>query len=248
MNQTIEVMLNHKSIRKFKDKKIDKETINTLVDVARHTSTSNFMQSYSIISVNNIEKKQAIANISNQQYIAESGHLFIMVVDQNRNMQIAKENNQDTEVLASFDRFLIGASDALLASQNILTAAESLGLGGVVLGSILNQVDQLVDILELPEYVFPILGIAIGYPDQEPQLKPRLPQSIMHFEDSYKVQENIIQDLKIYDEVVHQYYDLRNENTRVEKFTKQITQGMNMKMPGRMKLLEHLRKQGFAKR
>ena len=247
MNQTIEVMLNHKSIRKFKDKKIDQEIINTLVDVARHTSSSNFMQSYSIISVNNIEKKQAIANISNQQYIAASGHLFIMVVDQNRNMQIAKENNQDTEVLASFDRFLIGASDALLASQNILTAAESLGLGGVVLGSILNQVDQLIDILELPEYVFPILGIAIGYPDQEPQLKPRLPQSIMHFEDSYKVQENIIQDLEVYDDIVHQYYDLRDENKRVDKFTQQITQGMNMKIPGRMKLLELLRKQGFAK-
>lgn len=247
MNKTIQTMLNHKSIRKFKQQKLDKETINTLVDVARHTSTSNFMQSYSIISVNDEEKKQAIADISNQQYIADSGHLFIMVIDQNRNMQIAKENNQDTEILGKFDRFLIGASDALLASQNILTAAESLGLGGVVLGSILNQVDELIEILDLPKYVFPILGIALGYPDQEPQLKPRLPQSVMHFEDTYKIQENINEKLEVYDNVVHQYYDLRDENTRVDKFTKQITEGMNRNIPGRNKILELINMQGFAK-
>ena len=247
MNKTIETMLNHKSIRKFKAQKLDKETVNTLVDVARHTSTSNFMQSYSIISVNDEAKKQAIANISKQQYIADSGHLFIMVVDQNRNMKIAKENNQDTEILGKFDRFLIGASDALLASQNILTAAESLDLGGVVLGSILNQVDELIKILDLPKYVFPILGIALGYPDQEPQLKPRLPQSVMHFEDTYKVQENINEKLEVYDSVIHQYYDLRDENKRVDEFTKQITQGMNRNIPGRNKILELLKMQGFAK-
>lgn len=247
MNKTIETMLNHKSIRKFTKQKVNKEIISTLVDVARHTSSSNFMQSYSIISVLDEDKKQAIAKISNQQYIADSGHLFIMVIDQNRNMQIAKENNQNTKVLGSFDRFLIGASDALLASQNILTATESLGLGGVVLGSILNQVDELIEILDLPHYVFPILGIAIGYPDQTPQHKPRLPQSVMHFEDSYKIQENINEELEDYDLMVNQYYDLRDENKRVEKFTTQITQGMNREVPGRLKLLDILNKQGFAK-
>ena len=247
MNKTIETMLNHRSIRKFKNKKIDNETIELLVDVARHTSSSNFEQSYSIISVMDQDKKQAIADISNQQYIADSGHLFIMLVDQNRNMQIAKANNQDTDILASFDRFQIGASDALLASQNILTATESMGLGGVVLGSILNNVEKLIEVLELPEYVFPILGIAIGYPDQEPQLKPRLPQSVMHFTDTYKPQENILENLELYDNVVHQYYDLRDENKRVDKFTHQITKGMNREIPGRLKLLDLLQKQGFAK-
>lgn len=247
MNKTIETMLNHKSIRKFKDQKVEKDIINTLVDVARHTSSSSFMQSYSIISVNNEEKKQAIANISKQQYIADSGHLFIMVVDQNRNMRIAKENNQETEVLGSFDRFLIGASDALLASQNILTATESLGLGGVFLGSILNDVPKLVKILDLPDLVFPVLGIAIGYPNQEPQHKPRLPESVMHFEDIYKVQKDIKETLEDYDKAVNQYYDLRDENKRVEKFTHQITSGMNRKVVGRMRLLEYLKMQGFAK-
>lgn len=247
MNKTIETMLNHKSIRKFKNKEIDQETIKTLVDVARHTSTSNFMQSYSIISVLDKEKKQAIANISNQQYIAESGHLFIMLVDQNRNMRIAQENKEEYEILGSVDRFLIGASDALLASQNILTATESLGLGGVVLGSILNDVETLIEILDLPKYVFPILGIAIGYPDQTPQLKPRLPQPIMHFQDTYKVQDKINQKLEDYDSTINQYYDLRDENKRVEEFTTQITKGMNRKIPGRMDLLNILQKQGFVK-
>ncbi|CAM3680080.1 oxygen-insensitive NADPH nitroreductase [Erysipelothrix urinaevulpis] len=247
MNKTIETMLNHKSIRKFKDQEIDPEIISTLVDVARHTSTSNFMQSYSIISVSDQEKKEAIAKVGNQPYIAESAHLFIMVIDQNRNMHIAKEKGQDTEVLHSFDRFLIAACDALLASQNILTAAESLGLGGVVLGSILNQADQTAEILGCPEFVFPILGIALGYPDQTPQLKPRLPQELMHFENEYPQHENLHQKLQDYDKTVHEYYDLRDANRRVDQFTKQITEGMNRKHPGRMKLLEFLQEKGFAK-
>ncbi len=247
MNKTIETMLNHRSIRKFTEQKLDQETINTLVDVARHTSTSNFMQSYSIISVTDQDKKDKIAKVGNQEYIASSGHLFIMVVDQNRNKTIAQENGQDTEVLHSFDRFLIGASDALLASQNILTAAESMGLGGVVLGSILNQANEISEILDLPELVFPILGIALGYPDQSPQLKPRLPREHMHFENTYPKHENLNESLKEYDDIVHEYYDLRDANRRVDHFTKQITEGMDRKHPGRMKLLQYLQDKGFAK-
>lgn len=245
MNPTIQTILNHRSIRKFKNKKLDSSTVSTLIDAARHTSSSNFMQSYSIISVNEPSLKQKIAAICNQDYVAESGHLFIMLVDQHRNQTIAKENGVNTDVLHSMDRFLVGVSDALLASQNIMIAAESMGLGGVFLGSILNEADQIIDLLQLPKLTFPILGIALGYPDQNPQLKPRLPKDMMHFKDRYPVYENLNEKLKDYDEIVHQYYDLRDANRRVDYFTKQISDGMNRKHPGRMKLLQHIQKQGF---
>lgn len=245
MNQTIETILKHRSIRKFKDKPLDKETVAMIVDAARHTASSNFMQSYSIISVTDKQMKKDIAKICKQAYVAESGHLFIMLVDQHRNAQIAKENGEDTSVLHSMDRFLIGVSDALLASQNMMIASESIGLGGVFLGSILNEADQIIELLDLPQLTFPILGIAIGYPDQSPQLKPRLPKAFMHFENHYPQLNNLNDNLKEYDEIVHEYYDLRDENKRVDYFTKQITDGMKRKHPGRMKLREHIQKQGF---
>lgn len=245
MNQTIHTIFNHRSIRKFKDEKLDEEMISKLVDAARHTSTSNFMQSYSVLSIHDEALKKEIAKVCQQNYVAESGHLFIMLADQHRNKQIAQENGQDTEVLHSMDRFLVAASDALLASQNMMIAAESMGLGGVFLGSILNEADQIIELLNLPELTFPILGIALGYPDQKPQIKPRLPQEFMHFQDSYPKYSNLNEKLADYDGIVHQYYDLRDANRRVDYFTKQITDGMNRKHPGRMKLLEHIQKQGF---
>lgn len=58
--------------------------------------------------------------------------------------------------------------------QNTVNATESMGLGAVILGSILNDAAQLIELLQLPKLTFPVLGLEVGYPDQEPQLKPRL--------------------------------------------------------------------------
>lgn len=245
MNPTIQNQLNHRSIRKFKDIPLTSEEVNLLVDVARHTSSSSFMQSYSILSVTDPEKKAKVAVIGNQKYIAESGHLFIMLADQHRNQLIAEEQGFDTDVLGSFDRFFVASTDAILAAQNILLAAEAMGLGGVFLGSVLNQADQLIELFNLPKHVVPVLGIALGHPDQAPQLKPRLPREIMHFENTYPKLENVCEALKDYDAIVHEYYDLRDANNRVDEFTTQIAKGMTRKHPGRMQLLKFFQGQGF---
>ena len=122
-----------------------------------------------------------------------------------------------------------------------------MGLGGVFLGSTLNQVDQLIEIFNLPEHVVPVLGIAIGHPDQAPQLKPRLPREVMHFENTYPKLENVCETLKDYDAIVHEYYDLRDANNRVDAFTTQIAKGMTRKHPGRMQLLKFYQRQAFIK-
>lgn len=247
MHPTIQKQLNHRSIRKFKAEQLTSEQVSTLVDVARQTSTSSFMQSYSILSVTDPEKKAKVAQIGNQTYIADCGHLFIMLADQHRNQKIAEEQNFATDILGSFDRFFVAATDAILAAQNMMLAAEAMGLGGVFLGSILNQVDQLIEIFALPEHVVPVLGIAFGYPDQAPTLKPRLPRVAMHFENSYPKLENVCASLKEYDAIVHDYYDLRDANNRVDEFTVQIAKGMTRKHPGRMQLLKFFQGQGFIK-
>ncbi|WP_228410381.1 nitroreductase family protein [Erysipelothrix piscisicarius] len=78
MNNTIKQQLNHRTIRQFTDEPISQEIIDTLVSVAQATSTSNYMQSYSIISVTDKAKKKAIATIGAQPYIENVGHLFIL--------------------------------------------------------------------------------------------------------------------------------------------------------------------------
>lgn len=247
MNKTIEQQLHHRTIRKFTAQKIAPEIIDQLVAVAQHTATSNYAQSYSIISVTDEKKKQAVAKIGQQPYIAEADHLFIMLADQARNAKIVAEQDAPTEIFSSFDKFFIGATDAILAAQNIVVAAESLGLGAVILGSILNQVDELAALLELPPLVVPVLGVALGYPDQEPQMKPRLPEHLMHFENTYPKWDNISSQLAPYDSTVTGYYLARSANSRVDTFAQMITNWSQSTYPGRLQLLDHIHEQGMAK-
>lgn len=243
MNQTIENQLNHRSIRKFKDQSIPQDIVNALVDVARHTATSSFMQAYTIISITDKTIQQELSEIGKQPYIAQAGHLFVMCVDQHRNTLIAHEKGSDSLTMEYFDRFFTGATDAILAAQNIMVAAESLGLGGVFLGSILNNVAAVCALLKLPDGVAPVLGIALGYPDQSPQLKPRLPQQIMHFENTYPELSEISTSLKDYDSVVETYYDLRDSSKRIDTFTNQVSRNFKAIHPGRAQMLEFYRKQ-----
>ena len=72
----------------------------------------------------------------------------------------------------------------------MVVAAESLGMGTVFLGSLHNDAQQIIDLLGLPEYTFPAVGLAVGWPNQEPQLKPRLPKEVMYMENHYQALEN----------------------------------------------------------
>ena len=82
MNETIQTQLNHRTIRAFKDQPLTKEEVDLLVEVAQRTSTSMYLQAYSIISVTDPELKKALAAVSGQPYVATSGHYFLHVFHQ----------------------------------------------------------------------------------------------------------------------------------------------------------------------
>ena len=245
MNETIKTQLNHRSIRQFKPLALTREEVNLLVDVARHTATSNFRQSYSIISITDETLKEEIAEIANQPYIPNAGHLFVFVVDQRRNTLIAEAKGAEALVQGSPERFISAFSDAMIAAQNVVVAAESLGMGTVYLGSILNDNAKLSELLKLPKYVYPAVGLAVGWPDQEPQLKPRLPRHVIHMENYYRDLEHPLEELKNYDAEVHEYYDLRDLNNRVDEFTTQIAKTMDQSVANRANTLKDLQSRDF---
>ena len=85
------------------------------------------------------------------------------------------------------------------------------------MGSILNDNAKTFRAPQTSKYVYPAVGLAVGWPDQEPQLKPRLPRHVIHMENYYKDLENPLAELKDYDAEVHEYYDLRDLNNRVDE-------------------------------
>lgn len=163
----------------------------------------------------------------------------MFVLDEHRNAAIAARKGvevaSDAFTLNGSYRFTQAQNDAVLALHAMETAAYSLGLGCVILGSLLNDVPALIDLLNLPEYTYPVLGIAIGKPDQAPAIKPRMPRSMQFFENEYpSSDEKLLSGLDSFDAEVHKYYDLRDTERPVDAFSDQIAanaidEGVNAK-------------------
>lgn len=242
-NEMIKRQLNHKTIRAFKPQKLTDEQLTTLFEVARQTASSMFNQQFSIIRVTDSKKRQQIREICNQPYVGQNGELLIFVVDLYRNYMIRKQKGNDAGRLHTTDVFMQGVSDTLLAAQNVTNAAESMDLGCVYLGSIQNDSQKVIDILNLPKLTYPLLGMQIGIPDQQPQLKPRLPLKFTCFEDEYGYNYQL-EDLVEYDKVVNTYYDLRDTNQCVDSFTYQINSAkLDRQITTRDNMLETLHRQ-----
>ena len=241
----IEKQLEHRTIREFTDQKVSKEKFNILMEVARRTATSNGMQSYSILHITDPKKQKAISEISNQEYIARSPVLLVFIVDQFRNNAIMREKDCDSENAGDMDRFIQGFTDASIAAQNVVNAAEAMDLGANYLGSILNDSEKLCEILKLPKLTFPVVGLRIGYPNQNPQLKPRLSKRMQIFENEYRIFDNYLEEIADYDQKMTNYYDLRNANQRVDCFSDQVVNKTSNSIKKRQEILKVIKKQDF---
>ncbi|ASK27797.1 NADPH-dependent oxidoreductase [Neisseria chenwenguii] len=217
MNPITDLQKQHRSIRKFKPEALDAAQINALVDAARCGATSSYMQACTIISITDPALKQALSDISTQPYVRENGHLFMFVADLARNSEIAEMQGVNPVHQGSADRFLAGVYDCSIAAQNMVLAAESMGLGTVYLGSILTDAARVIELLALPERTFPVFALAVGYPDQSPEQKPRLPAAITHMENRYTPVSEHLPELTEYDRLLTEYYQTRGGNSRTAK-------------------------------
>ena len=127
-------------------------------------------------------------------------------------------------------------------AQNVLLAAESMGLGGVFIGSIRNNIAEISRLLGLPQGVVPITGMCLGYPDQDPAMRPRLPLHTIVSENAYRPAAEA--DLHAYNDTVHTYYRERS-GTDLD-WVRQIR--ANLCREVRPDLLAAVQAQGFAKR
>ena len=244
-NLMIQRQLAHRTIREFKDERIPQEVFAQLIEVARRTPTSNGMQASSIIRVTDPEKRNEIAAVCKQEYVARAPELLIFLVDQYRNYKIAEDKGGYEPSARDMDRFFQGFTDACLTAQNITNAAEAYDLGVVFLGSILNDAEKIIKILELPELTMPVVGLGIGYPNQNPQLKPRMSMELRLFENTYKIFDNYLEEIKEYDIEMQTYYDLRDANKRVDSFSNQVVTRLKNLIPKRSDMLKIMKRQGF---
>lgn len=205
MNQTIQVMKNHRSIRKYKDKMIEDDVINELIDVAQHAPTSLNGQQSTIIVVKDKEIKRKIEQIAVEMpWIVECPVFFVFVIDFYKTKLACEKNSRKQTITDSIESIMVGSIDIGLGMQNVITAAESLGLGTVCIGSIRNDPAAIIRLLGLPEYTYPSVGLCLGYPEDYSKLKPRIgKEAYCHFEKYNK--DNLSDAIDSYDELMSKY-------------------------------------------
>ncbi|MEC0176799.1 oxygen-insensitive NADPH nitroreductase [Paenibacillus favisporus] len=244
MNKTIETILNHVSVRTFTDQALTENQVKQLVIAAQAASTASFQQAYSIIGVTDPELKLKIAYFAgNQPFIAEGGHFFVFCADVNRHKQMAKDLDMDiTETIEGIDAALVGAIDASLAAQNMVIAAESMGLGVCYIGGVRDGIIKISELLDIPEFVFPVFGLVVGYPKKRNELKPRIPFEGIYHINRYDINKKDI--VKKYDETTKLYY----EEIRSQSRTWSETAIGSFKSLPRSFMKDYLNGKGWAKR
>ena len=240
MNTTIAQIKAHKSIRAYTDQPITAEQLDEILAAAQQAPSSSFLQAASIIRITDKTLRAQIMQLSAEQaYIAGAAEFLLFCADFNRHKQIVSDAKT-----GFVEQLLIGATDAAMMGQNALVAAESLGLGGVYIGAVRNHPAEIGELLGLPELVIPLFGLCLGYPAQDPQVKPRLPRALVVHENRYQPLNKTL--LAQYDDQMRAYYASRTSNNKDQSWSSQITAILGRE--ARPYMLSYLQQQGYCKK
>ncbi|MCP4295050.1 MAG: oxygen-insensitive NADPH nitroreductase [Proteobacteria bacterium] len=220
MNRTIDLLKNHRSVRKFNADPVDDNKLKVIIETAGAAATSNFIQAYSVIQVVNKDSRKKLAQLTGGQSWVEASPVFLVFCADLKRAENACEFEKKEMNHGSMEQLIIATVDVALAAQNAMTAAESMGLGGVFIGGIRNNPAEVCELLNIPNQVYPVFGMCLGYPAEQPEQKPRLPVDVILKKDSY--QEDI-KDLERYNEICREYYQNRSTGSREDTWTKQIS-------------------------
>ena len=187
-NETLATILNHRSVRGFLPAALPAGTLELLVAAAQSASTSSNLQVWSVVALQEADRKSRIAELAGkQQFIRDAPLMLMWLADLNRIEQIAADRQTTADATKYTEAFILGVVDAALAAQTAMIAAESIGLGAVYVGAVRNHPEEIAKELNLPSNVFAVFGMAIGVPDpaKETGIMPRLPQEIVLHHEQY---------------------------------------------------------------
>lgn len=240
MTPTIDLLRSHRSVRRYTDEPITDEQRAAIVASAQAASSSSFLQCTSIIRITDKSlREQLVPLTGGQKHVAQAAEFWVFCADFNRHLQICPEAQ-----LGLAEQLLLGVVDTAILAQNAFTAAESLGLGGVYIGGLRNNIEAVTELLNIPKHVLPLFGLCLGWPDEDHGIKPRIPVAMIMHENSYQpVDENVLEQ---YDEEMAQYYLSRGSNTRRDTWSDHIRRTIIKE--NRPFILDYLHKQGWATR
>lgn len=180
-NDTLSLMLNHRSIRKFTNEKVSPELLEEIVNCGIRASNTGNMQLYSVIAT---QEEPLRANLCQLHFgQCSSAPMFLTIcTDVNRYHHYCRVNQCD-EPYGNLLWFVSALVDASLFAQNLCLAAEAKGLGFCHLGTVNYNTQKIAELLQCPKGVVPVIALAIGHPAEEGRLSERLgTDAVLHSE------------------------------------------------------------------
>ena len=244
----MESLIQRKSIRKYQQKDISKELLNELFEASFRASTVGNMQTYSVVVTRGEEGKEKLAPAHfNQPMVKSAPVVLTFCIDLRRFSKWCEQRNAQPGY-NNFEWFVTGAVDALLAAQTFCVAAEKKGLGICYLGTTTYNPHVIVEALNLPELVFPITTVTVGWPAEDPEQVDRLPiEGIVHEEFYHDYSPEDIDAIYAYKESLQENIKFiveNNKETLAQVFTDiRYTKDANEAMS--KVLWDTMKKQGF---
>lgn len=227
INETIKTILNRVSLRKYDKRQIDDEDLNLIIESAIRAPTAGNNMLYSIILIKNKDTKEKLAiSCDNQPFIKDASVIMIFVADLKRlydyfEISKVKEfciNNGIDYIRPNMQMLYLGLNDAIIAAQNAVIAAESLGIGSCYIGDIAERYEFHKELLNLPENVFIAAMLCLGYypEDYEKKLRPRFDKKYIVHNEKYNIINS--DDLKkMYEIYENKFKDSRSNKVDNEK-------------------------------
>lgn len=242
MNEVMTLLRSHRSVRKFTNQPVAQQVLDELIKCGQAASTSSFIQACTVIQVEDREKRDQLVELAgNQPYIASAARFVVYCADMKRH-KIACDMH-DADMLSGYtEQFITATVDCALFAQNVITAAQSLGIEGLYIGGIRNNIQAVTDLLELPHLVYPVFGMCLGYPAQNPEVKPRLPLSVVLKKDCYNDNADA-KTMNDYDNQVREYYKTRTGGNKDTAWSEQISEMLVREARPHMK--GYLKSRGF---
>lgn len=199
---TLAQMAEHRSIRRYKPDPVAPELLRLLYACALSAPTKSDLQQADIIHVADRGKRERIvATIPDMAWILDAP-VFLVFCGNNRRIRRIGEWRGKPFANEHLDHFMNAAVDAGIAMMNFIRAAEAAGLGTCPISAIRNAVDATSRELELPEGVFPVAGLCVGFPATPGHISPRLPLEVTTHTDTY-AETSLREQVEAYDRRRH---------------------------------------------
>jgi nitroreductase len=187
-NDKLDLLLKRSSLRHFADRPIEPEVLDSILEAGVHSASGGNLQPWSAILIRDAEARKKLAEMCGQEFMAAAPVQMLFCLDLHRNEMISRAGAAPYTARCAFRHFWISFQDVVIAAQSMSTAADMLGLGSVYIGTIMEFPDDVREMFALPEGVYPVVLVCIGYPAEgvERKIAFKFPRHYLVHEEKYR--------------------------------------------------------------